>query len=311
MNPMIGGALIGAGGGLLGDLLSGGDSDLAKQVHHDNFYLATLGYGEQQRQFNENMAMQRDFAQNGIRMKMEDAKAAGIHPLAALGASGPAYSPVATSSMPIPDSYSPGGGGSPGGEFLRSMGQGIGRAVAATETAEERQINQAKTALALENASLQNDLLRSQITSIANATNPPIPSNSGIPLLTGQGDSGKTAPGGYVQENALQRTHSSPGVPAQEVGTVPDYSFAQTPTGLAIVPSKDVKERIEDQLIPELAWSFRNQLLPTLRKDWGPTPPDPKYYPLPKGYDEWRFNPFMQEFQPARFGESFWKKWTK
>ena len=35
---------------------------------------------------NKQYEMQKEFAQNGIRWKVADAKAAGIHPLAALGA---------------------------------------------------------------------------------------------------------------------------------------------------------------------------------------------------------------------------------
>ena len=38
--------------------------------------------------------LQREFAQNGIRWKVADAEAAGIHPLAALGAQTTPYQPV-------------------------------------------------------------------------------------------------------------------------------------------------------------------------------------------------------------------------
>lgn len=39
---------------------------------------------------------QREFAQHGIRWRVEDAKAAGLHPLAALGAQLPSYQPVSS-----------------------------------------------------------------------------------------------------------------------------------------------------------------------------------------------------------------------
>ena len=42
-----------------------------------------------------NYEAQKEFAQNGIRWKVEDAKRAGIHPLYALGASTQGYSPTA------------------------------------------------------------------------------------------------------------------------------------------------------------------------------------------------------------------------
>lgn len=45
------------------------------------------------------LAYQKEFAQHGLRWRVEDAKAAGLHPLSALGAQGlPAYSPVGVDS---------------------------------------------------------------------------------------------------------------------------------------------------------------------------------------------------------------------
>ena len=43
---------------------------------------------------NANAALQREFAQNGIRWKVADAEAAGIHPLYALGAQTSPASPL-------------------------------------------------------------------------------------------------------------------------------------------------------------------------------------------------------------------------
>ena len=44
---------------------------------------------------NRNMAMETDFAKNGISWRIADAAANGISPLAALGSAEPSYSPVA------------------------------------------------------------------------------------------------------------------------------------------------------------------------------------------------------------------------
>lgn len=52
-----------------------------------------LNYFSQQKANEENIKAQREFAQNSISWKVEDAKRAGIHPLAALGASGYQASP--------------------------------------------------------------------------------------------------------------------------------------------------------------------------------------------------------------------------
>lgn len=43
--------------------------------------------------FNRNVALQREFAQNSIQWRVDDAKNAGIHPLYALGAQGASYTP--------------------------------------------------------------------------------------------------------------------------------------------------------------------------------------------------------------------------
>lgn len=80
--------------------------------------------------------LQREFAQHGIRWRVEDAKAAGLHPLYALGGSTTGYSP---SSIPV--MAAPGGAGVGGehlGRALSDAGQNISRAVAAQESAEQR-----------------------------------------------------------------------------------------------------------------------------------------------------------------------------
>lgn len=228
---------------------------------------------------NDNIALEREFAQNGIRWKVEDAKAAGIHPLYALGANTQSFSPVSIASNPN-DGV---------GNHISRMGQNIGRAIDAAANEEERRQTLKMNQLQLENQSLQNDILRSQLSSINNPASVSLPSNSGI-------GSGLTSRSAYVNENPLSRIHSAPNKPQSEVGAVSDYGLARTKTGLAIIPSKDVKERIEDTFLPEMSWSIRNQILPGLGVS--PTPPSTKEFPLPDGM-EWRWIPFpISEFQP-------------
>lgn len=88
-----------------------------------------IGGGIASNNANKQYEMQKEFAQNGIRWKVADAKAAGIHPLAALGAQTFSYNPVAVGDNGISDA-------------LSQMGQGIDRAVAAKQTAEERALEQ-------------------------------------------------------------------------------------------------------------------------------------------------------------------------
>lgn len=74
---------------------------------------------------------QRDFAQHGIQWRVKDAVAAGLHPLYALGANVPTYSPV--SSM---------GGGL--GEGIREMGQDISRSARATMSPQQQSMHEAQ-----------------------------------------------------------------------------------------------------------------------------------------------------------------------
>jgi hypothetical protein len=105
-----------------------------------------------------NYEHQKEFAQNGIRWKVADAKAAGLHPLAALGASTAQYTPATAI------------GDSPDWSFLADAGQSIGRAVDAKRTQQERVEQQQKQdaafALKAENQKAENDLIRAQTASI-------------------------------------------------------------------------------------------------------------------------------------------------
>lgn len=143
-----------------------------------------LGY-QGQKQANEiaqqnaerNIQLQKDFAQQGIRWKVEDAKAAGIHPLYALGASTSSFSPVSVGTSnemaPLAD-------------MSRNLGQDLGRAVNATRTAPERVEAAKLTALQLEGAQLDNDLKRTQIASsvqrLKQQANPPVPATGPFPV---------------------------------------------------------------------------------------------------------------------------------
>lgn len=84
----------------------------------------------------ENRKAQEEFAKFGIRWRVEDAKAAGLHPLYALGAQTPSFSPVYSNV----------------GEQVSDMGQNISRAVAAQSNPAEKEVQR-----------LQLELLKRQI----------------------------------------------------------------------------------------------------------------------------------------------------
>lgn len=80
-----------------------------------------------------NEHLQREFAQMGIRWKVADAEAAGLHPLYALGGSGAAFAPSPALVHGSPPEVKPAlRDPSPPPGYLGTMGQDIGRALAAT-----------------------------------------------------------------------------------------------------------------------------------------------------------------------------------
>lgn len=125
----------------------------------------------------QNLAAQREFAQSGIRWKVADAKAAGVHPLFALGAQTTSFTPQSV------------GGGDAMGDAVASASQSFGRAAQAAMTSDERAASTALTTLQMEKAGLENELLRTEIVGKKRAMlGPAMPSLAKGGALPGQGD---------------------------------------------------------------------------------------------------------------------------
>lgn len=125
-----------------------------------------------QKKADEQAKLQREFAQNSVQWKVEDAKKAGVSPLFALGAPTVSYSPISV--------------GSDLASGITNAGQDISRAVTAGMTGGQRSsaYETAVQGLTLKRMDLENTLLASQIARITSAGgNPPFP--SGLPLPTG------------------------------------------------------------------------------------------------------------------------------
>lgn len=90
----------------------------------------------QERMHRENIALQKEFAQHGIRWRVEDAMEAGLHPLYALGASTTGYSPSSFVGGTSPKEHL--------GRSLSEAGQNLTRAVAAQETPQQRALGAAQ-----------------------------------------------------------------------------------------------------------------------------------------------------------------------
>jgi len=171
MLPLIG-SLIGAGASLIGGFMNNNAQQQANQANIASTEAANAANIAASQEANQkNYEAQKEFAQNGLRWKVADANAAGIHPVYAMGAQPMNFAPsfVGSNSM-ASTSLS----GNPG-DGVAAAGQDIGRAIAATETNEERALR----ALTLERAGLENDLLRTQIRRQVMETGPSFPDAGG------------------------------------------------------------------------------------------------------------------------------------
>lgn len=196
------GSLISAGASLLGGLFSGQRQDETNQAMLRDKAI--------------DREMQKEFAQNTIQWKSEDAKKAGINPYYALGASTASYSPTAV------------GLGSDGGigKGLSDSSQDIGRAVQATadNNGKDDAFTIATKKLALEKGALENQLLASQIRK-NNQTGQKIAGPSGVPqLIDGQPATElKTPAGAAVKADDIK----------QQPDTAPKHNRIR-PTGIRL-----------------------------------------------------------------------------
>lgn len=147
------GPMISAGASLLGGWMN------SKATEKQNEQ--ALAWGREQ------YANQKEFAQQGIKWKVNDAKRAGIHPLYALGAQTTSYSPVTVGNTADTSM----------GSAIAAAGQDISRAALAGSTDKERVSAYEKTlqSLSLEREQLNNQLLRSQIAKTNAQLPPPVP----------------------------------------------------------------------------------------------------------------------------------------
>lgn len=150
----------------------------------------------------EQQRFQQEYAMKNIRWKVKDAKAAGVHPLAALGVQPAGGAPTA-----IPD-YS-------------DMGQNVGRAIDATMTGEQKMSDYSKAAqsLSLERMELENSVIRNQlVNSVLRTVNQP----ANAPTFVSGASSG-VGPGENIEaRNNFRELHGSdyitpPGPTAQQI----------------------------------------------------------------------------------------------
>ena len=284
--------------------------------------LGLIGAGQSQasaERLNQlNYEHQKEFAQNGIRWKVADAKAAGLHPLAALGASTASYSPSAVI------------GDSPDYSFLKDMGQGIDRAMDAKATRQERaEREQKENALfneELKGKQLQNQETETRIQSMKwdmamelarNAaqsarTQQQVPAMPSLApdgsLMPGQFDA--TSPGDIIKTKPAEIVMNDPATPAAEAGSNPEIRYFRTSDGgYSIARSEAYADSTDDDLAGQLSWELRNRL-PATAWDSSSAAPPASYLPdRGRGGWAWSYNPFRQAYYPYRKGD--WISRTK
>lgn len=201
---------------MIGDLISAGANLIGGWLNR-----------EQAEDFNENQkyqalrneALQREFATQGIRWKVDDARAAGVHPLYALGANTVSYSPVSVGGAPDTSL----------GSGVASAGQDLSRAIDSTRTAGERSVAAAASALALEKGGLENELLRVQIAKMRAQVGPPMP--------------------------ALNDPNGIPGQPATRVVSLPgDTKVFTNPSE---TQQDDISKEYGDEGLPQIPGQYR------------------------------------------------------
>lgn len=268
MDPILGGALVSAGANLVGGLFGKSSSEKAQA---------------------QNIASQKEFAQHGIRWKVADAEAAGVHPLYALGAQTHSFQPIGINGNDV-------------GAGIAGAGQEIGRAIQAKATSGERltAFQAQSQGLTLQRMQLENQILASDLARKTQAgAPPPLNGNSPGQVISGQGNAVAaksfdpvTGLRGAISDVPLERTASAPGRPYQEPGAINEAGFTRTPTGYAPVMSNDAKQRLEEDFFGTLGWQMRNRVLPAFASGHGPSDGP---YPAPRDM-RWLYNPVKMEY---------------
>lgn len=271
MDPFTASALIGAGSSLIGGYMQQRAARRAQDISRE--------------QAAANMQLQREFAQHGIRWKVDDAKGAGIHPLYALGAQTHSFAPVGINV--------PTGGGL--GRGLAAAGQDISRAMQAKTTARERQ----------EYNMLQNELLKAQIANVNADTSvklrgpqvpPPLPDALGVVDPLNPPEAGALIiPDEAASSRAKEPDISAAGVAGSQIVRLGEDSYAYR-------PGPDVQ--MDEITSPgSIGWYAQQQL------NTRPMPFDilQKNHP---GAIGWNYNPMTRTFKPHYEGDR-WPLWTK
>ncbi len=202
-------AAIGAGASILGGLIgSKSDSDIAAS----------------------NVKYQKQFAQEGIRWKVDDAKAAGIHPLYALGAQTHSFAPNQIT-------------GSPLGRGIADAGQQISRAATAASTQKQRTLAAAPLlALQVQKAGADIEYTRALTRRVNNPAQLPPPMPDGSPHYDNTTDVQR------VKTTQSEIPATAQNAPSLQAGHIPYNQIIDAGDHLIMGPSKPFKDASEERM---------------------------------------------------------------
>lgn len=289
MNP----AILQGMGGILGGIgsvgsLFGSSGGMTQGQMRDQRFMNDFAWKQSLRQ----EQFQNQLATHGIRMRVADAEAAGLHPLAALGTMPSGGSPVTAAFV--------GSGGSPSRsnlwEGLRGMGQDISRSAMAMATPEEK----AYKALQLERYSTENEIAKLELAERRKrmlndpGTGPGTPGENAGYTIGGQPDMMLNR----IKVNPSLVTASERGAAQQSAGANPMfdiYSMKRSRLGLL---NQKAAEATEDDYLAKLG--IHIQGLFSGRE--GPQKMV-KNFKVPAGYERWAYGGPIFGYVPVRKGK--------
>lgn len=228
---------------------------------------------------------QKEFAQMGIRWKMDDARAAGLHPVAALGGTGSMYSPSAAVSGQFTADK-------PGFVTRQSSGSGLdGQNTLRAEMAAKTDVEKEMEALALRRGQLQNALLEGQVAAQWSSVMGQPPGTPG-PVSIGP----RPAPVGAIKVEPSKVTSRQPGHSGMEAGSTPAGKSFDLGGGLKIaLPSQAASESFESMgpLSAPLAMTIG------AARRWWHGPETQPSLSAPQG-SQWVWSPWSQSFRLER-----------
>lgn len=187
-------------------------------------------FDDSERQWQQNLDAQREFAQNSIQWRVQDAQKAGIHPLFAIGGQMPGYTPSSSFST---DNM---------GESIAQAGNAVGRTMGQIGLMNAQ----------LENANLQNQKLKTEISkdkvelldainNLAGATKPTIAGQKSdtIPHITKQLDNTLWLTGSNSMRNLPDQMESEIASIPSDLAKVWDTQYSRgTHEKLPEIPGK-------------------------------------------------------------------------